>query len=112
MAPVIRDTRGVPTGVGAAVAVAGLDEGVADVSWAGSSTLVALHRVQGGTELMIVPLGGRISTISAPSTAEHVTAGTTPTTVYVQTSDGSVLSRSGSVWQPVVAEISEIEFPG
>lgn len=112
VAPVIRDTRGVPTGVGAAVAVAGLDEGVADVSWAGSSTLVALHRVQGGTELMIVPLGGRISTISAPSTAEHVTAGTTPTTVYVQTSDGSVLSRSGSVWQPVVAEISEIEFPG
>lgn len=112
VAPVIRDTRGVPVGVGDAVAVEGMDEGVADVSWAGSSTLVALHRVQGGTELMVLPLGGRITTITAPATAEHVTAGTSPTTVYVQTSDGSVLSRSGSVWQPVAAEISEIEFPG
>lgn len=112
VAPVRRDTQGVPVGLGDAVVVAGMDEGVADVSWAGSSTLVALHRVQGGTELMIVPLGGRITTITAPATAEHVTAGASPANVYVQTSDGSVLSRSGSVWQPVAAEISEIEFPG
>lgn len=112
VAPVRRDTQGTPVGVGDAVAVAGMDEGVVDVSWAGSSTLVALHSVQGGTDLMIVPLGGRISTITAPAGAEHVTAGSGPAHVHVRTKDGSVLSRSGSVWQPVTAEVQEIEFPG
>lgn len=112
VAPVRRDSAGVPEAVGTAVAVPGLDEGVLDVSWAGSSTIVALHHTQSGTELVVVPLGGWPTTLSAPSASRHVTAGATSASVQVQTSDGSVLSRSGSVWQPVTAEIQEIEFPG
>lgn len=112
VAPVRRDAQGVPVGVGDPVSVPGGDAGVVDVSWAGSMTLVALHGVSGGTELMVMPLGGRSATLTAPASAEHVTAGASPSTVYVRTDEGTTLSRSGSVWQPLGAQVRDVAFPG
>lgn len=115
VAPVLRDSGGEPTGLGTATEVAGLSSGVLDVSWAGSSTLVALHSAGGTTgdaELVVVPIGGFVTTLGAPAEAATVSAGASADSVLVETPGGNVYARSGSVWQTVSAEVSQLHYPG
>lgn len=116
VAPVLRGEGGQPEGLGAATEVDGLSSGVLDVSWAGSSTLVALHSSgssqSGGVAVAVLPLGGFLTTLGAPSGAQTLSAGASPSDILVETTESSVFARSGSVWQAVSAEVSQLHFPG
>lgn len=122
VAPVIRDAAGTPRGLGDAVSVVGLSSGVADVSWAGTTTLVALRQARGAgggeqegaadEEMAVVPLGGFVTTLGVPTGSRRITAGTTPSSAFITTADGSVHARSGSVWQSVTEGLSDVNYPG
>lgn len=135
VAAIGRDAAGKPTSVGTPVAVSGLSVGIADVSWAGRTTVVALRDAgassgagpaagggSGGgagggsasaSELATVPLGGFLTTLAFPSgKAERLTGGAASTNVYVTTSDGQVYARSGSVWQSVGGDLAGLRYPG
>ena len=116
VAPVLRGAAGEPKGLGTASEVDGLSAGVLDVSWAGSSTLVALRSVDrsqsGTTEVAVVPLGGFVTTLTAPSGAEQLSAGASEADILVGTSQAGTYARSGSVWQAVAAEVSQLHYPG
>lgn len=116
VAPVLRGANGEPKGLGAANEVDGLSAGVLDVSWAGSATLVALRSVdrsQSGTaEVAVVPLGGFVTTLTAPSGADQLSAGASEADILVGTSQAGTYARSGSVWQAVAAEVSQLHYPG
>ncbi len=114
IAPITRDASGGPRGLGEFAQVTGLSSDVADVSWAGRTTLVVLRptSVGSGVEVVTVPLGGFLTALAAPSDAVSLTGGASPTNVYVTLSDHRILTRSGSVWQPVAAPVREIRYPG
>jgi len=114
IAPIARDASGSPREIGDLTEVTGLAGNVTDVSWAGRTTLVVLRQTSAGSgaEVVTVPLGGFLTALAAPSDAAGLTGGAGPTNVYVTLSDDRILSRSGSVWQPVAAPVREIRFPG
>lgn len=116
VAPLQRTTDGTPKGLGVAIEVSGLSSGVLDASWAGSQTLVALRSDTttpgGDLEVAVVPLGGFVTTLSAPTGAQALSAGGSASDILVGTSRGGALARSGSVWQAVGAEVSDLHYPG
>lgn len=114
VAPVLRDDRGQPTGLGQPTAISGVGSGVSDVTWAGRTTLVALRATAAGSgmEMAVVPLRGFITTLGVPEGAQWISAGSAPTSVYLTTEDGQIYQRSGSVWQSAGSQTRDLRFPG
>ncbi|MDO4258858.1 MAG: LpqB family beta-propeller domain-containing protein [Actinomycetaceae bacterium] len=118
MGTVSRRNDGSPIAIDGLERVGGLEGHIVDASWAGSTSLVLIHDPDGnnGGELSLVTfgIGEFLTEISAPPTSVAVTGGANPSTVLVRLKDGSIQSRSGSLWQPLTlpAPLREIRFPG
>lgn len=113
LATIARNQQGVPIAVSDMRPLARLSEGVVDVSWASSHTLMALQRqASGQMQLETVALGGFIQSIAAPDNSQYVTAGASPFSLYITTDDGKVWSRSSAIWLQVPQKLVGVRFPG
>lgn len=113
VATVERDKNGVPLEISAPVALPRLAGNVRDISWASSTTVVALQGAS-DDEMSVVtaPLGGFTTAISAPDGAEFLTGGASAQSLFVTDDKGAVWSRVNSVWQPIEAQVVSVRFPG
>lgn len=113
LATIARNQQGVPTAVSDMRPLARLSEGVIDVSWASSHTLVALQgQASGQMQLETFALGGFIQSIAAPDNSQYVTAGASPFSLYITTDDGKVWLRSSAIWLQVPQKLEGVRFPG
>lgn len=113
LATIARNQQGVPTALSDMRPLARLSEGVIDVSWASSHTLVALQRQPSGQmQLETLALGGFIQSIAAPDNSQYVTAGASPFSLYITTDDGKVWLRSSAIWLQVPQKLAGVRFPG
>lgn len=113
LATIARNQQGVPTAVSDMRPLARLSEGVIDVSWASSHTLVALQgQASGQMQLETFALGGFIQPIAAPDNSQYVTAGASPFSLYITTDDGKVWLRSSAIWLQVPQKLEGVRFPG
>lgn len=113
-----RSSDGTPMAVSGISPVEDLATGVVDISWAGTSRLVALvttqdgpRRNQDGLELRSVDVGGFIAFSSVPLGATAISAGGT-TSLVVTLEDGTHQLRSGALWQPTLPTATSVRHPG
>ncbi len=73
---------------------------VDDVAWLGESGLVVLTTAPGGGSgvVVVTVVGPAVRLADPAATAESVTAGRTPQSVVLGTTDGRVLTRAGAGW--------------
>lgn len=108
---IVRDRAGMPTGWGTPVRLGAVGARVRAASWSGSQTLVVVGGETRGS-LAVVGLGESVRTVAIPVDAVSVAAGAQPTSVYVQTRDGTVYERAGSVWQNDGRGFQGVRYPG
>ncbi|WP_040165415.1 LpqB family beta-propeller domain-containing protein [Microbacterium gorillae] len=103
--PVLRDSDGVPSGVGAFVEVASLTGAGTGLTWLDDSTVGTL--VADGEDMNLVTsmIGGKTEVISAPTGAASLAGTNVSTTVRVLTADGVLYTRRGSSWTKVAEGI-------
>ena len=110
-----RDYSGTPQTLSIQTPLGGLTQTVMDASWAGSDRLVALVKdpnVTSGMSIAIITLGGFTSWLQAPDGAQRVTAGGSPSVLWVMGKDNTAFSRSGSTWQTLTLEAQDVQWPG
>ncbi len=95
----------VPVALGSPLQVGQALTDLRDVAWAQSGTLVALGRGVGsrGVQAAEVLVGGPTSALPPVTSPVSIAAGDGVRALYVVTTAGTVLSRSGSGWAPVGA---------
>ncbi len=107
--PVLRRQDGRPTALGPAVRVAPRLSSITDLAWTSDDELVVLGTENlssgsGGpvrataTQVWSVPIGQVTVSMGIVADAVSVTAGNASDEVYLGTSDGRILARSGSRW--------------
>ena len=117
---IVRRTSGDPIALTDLASLPGLSAGVADLSWAGRSTVVAVR--QGAmraasdaideVSLVTVPVGGFPSVLSLPTGTERLSAGSSTATMVIRGRDGNYQVRSGALWQALEGNVRDIGYPG
>lgn len=108
---IARDTQGVPVAVVNFEPVEGAKGALLDAAWAGAGNIMVLGRIDEGTEVTTIALGGFISTMRGPDAALEIVAGSQPNQLYLEGSDGQVYSRSGSIWRASDTIVKDVCFP-
>lgn len=108
-----RDADGTPLGVVSVAPIPRLSFDIRDISWASSTSVVALQGAPGeDAVVVVVPLGGFSQSMPAPLGAHFVTAGSSPASVFVVDDKGGVWLRVNTTWQPVEVSVEGVRFPG
>lgn len=101
---VIRDTDGVPTGLGDAYKIRDLRIGAAiSLAWLDSATVGLVVPDENDTAIVVQPLAGPYSTTRAPDDIVSIAGGSDPSTMWIRQNDGTLFTSRGTSW-PVVSE--------
>ncbi|MFV0633405.1 LpqB family beta-propeller domain-containing protein [Demequina sp.] len=114
VAALVRDSNGVPLGVGEPIAMgAGVGTGV-DVSWMDTTTVGVLGELVEGspTPLWSIEAGGATSVVSTIRDGVEFAVRSGEATLLAVNLEGRVEERSGSSWAPVATGVTEIAYSG
>lgn len=109
VAGVLRDGRNAPTGLGPQVTVATVTGDVLDLVWRDGETLALLTTqadLDAGRSLIVQPVGGPSTVLSAPDDAVSLAPGNPATALRVLGGNGTLWLRSGPIWQSEESSVS------
>ena len=97
---VVRDDKGVPTGLGEAYSIYQTD--VAALSWVDEVTVAVLAKANtaGVAQLAYAPVGGMVTDMTQVTNAERLVSGKHGGQVSVLTDQGQLMVSSGATWVP------------
>ena len=108
VAGIVRDKKGHAQSLTDPLRVAPSATDVLDVGWLDYVTLAVLSR-EGGYRVqpVSVPIGGLSTSLGEAPGGEHLIAtGAGANSMYVETSDGSVLTKVGATWQTIAGVVA------
>jgi hypothetical protein len=114
VASVVRDDSGTPQVLGAAWRTGVTLVDATRVVWVDESTLGVLGRSGSTTTAVyhLVPLSGQVQARPAIADSVDIAGGRGDGVLYVSTSRGELLARSGSSWTTVATGVQDPSFPG
>ena len=99
VAGIVRDGKGVPQRLSDPVPLATLTGVGLDIGWAGDATVGVLARSGADVSLLLQPIGGPATELTAPPDTTSLAGGTIPSGVRLRDSTGALFVRRGSSWQ-------------
>ena len=115
VASITRSSDGAPTSLGDLIPVGQRLADVTDVSWVGSTELMALGRSASGSDTSLYSLRiggptGRALNVQEGTVALTSTRSSQP--VVILTESGRVFERDGSSWRNRVSSVTSAAYPG
>lgn len=113
---IIRDDQGAPQRLSGQVPVGASLVDARDAVWVDESTLAVLGRTAGSSAdtVHVVPVGGRSEALSMIEDTTALAAGRGQRSIYVETSDGDLFTRTstGTNWSLVAEDVFFFTYPG
>lgn len=113
VAGVIRDSSGIPTGVGGPLEIPVTADNILGMSWIDESTVALLRSVGSETNVItLVNIGGFTEDISTPAQAQWIAAGVGENSILVGSANGIVYQRNANTWREVTKDLFQPSLAG
>jgi len=112
VASVIRDSLGVPTGLGQPLEVAGATGTPVSVAWSGATGLVGLSSLGGGqSSVDMLALGAEPKNLATLADSTKVLTADGGNSMFVLTKNGSLLQNHGFNWSVLADRVTAAHMP-